>query len=262
MKKYINRIGEKADQCIGFLKERSKLVRNANALLEQLLSGIMCHIYLIEEVPKAVKDFKIKIFGQLSSVIIIWILIVCITGDWKTFILGAAGCIALIIFLSVKELKNQVQLRQQSIRRVLPDFITRMVLLLEAGMTVNRAFELSGKKIPSTSHLYKEVKNCCTEINGGTGEQESYEMLARNCRVIEVSRFSSVLVQNLRKGNSQISSLLRLIAAECWDARRVQAKGKGEEMSVKLLLPMTVLLIAIMLLTIGPAVMTLFKVDI
>lgn len=72
-----------------------------------------------------------------------------------------------------------------------------------------------------------------------------------------ISRFITVILQNMRKGNAEMVAVLRLQANECWDLRKHTAKRLGEEASTKLLLPLMLMFLAILIIVGTPALLAL-----
>lgn len=166
----------------------------------------------------------------------------------------------LISFLLHRKLNDRVRKREEDIKRELPGFVTNMILLLQAGVTVFRAFNMSIAAIQGESPLKKAGANVEREVMCGLREEEALERFSDRCRVIEASRLVSVMIQNLRKGGSEISPMLRVVANECWEERKKIARVKGEEASAKLLFPMMLLLLAIVCIVVTPAILTLMQV--
>ena len=68
-----------------------------------------------------------------------------------------------------------------------------------------------------------------------------------------ITRFTSLLSQNLRKGSTDLTALLNEEAKIAFDERKRRARIKGEEAGTKLLLPMMMLMIVVMVLIMVPA---------
>jgi tight adherence protein C len=168
-------------------------------------------------------------------------------------ILAAIGLPAGVFFLYDKELESKLKKRIHSIRGDFPDLVTTLVLL----MTMNRAWEKICTETKKSSPLFEELKTTYLQIQGGKGEAEAYEEFARRCKVKEVTKFVSLIIQNLKKGSADLIPLIRLQAEECWELRKMRAKQLGEEASAKLMLPMMIMFVGILIIVILPAVLQL-----
>lgn len=131
-----------------------------------------------------------------------------------------------------------------------PDVLSKLALLVNAGMILNEAWS----KVSATGEgtLYKEMRNAVFEMQNGISDFDAYINFARRCSVPQVTKFASTLVQNLSKGNKELVEFLRSFADESWNERKQEAKRKGEIASTKLLLPICVMFLGIMLMIMLP----------
>lgn len=170
------------------------------------------------------------------------------------FCLVLTGC---GVYLPDKELKSKVNKRRIDIRMDFPEFINKLVLLINAGMTVQKAWEKASLGSGKDTPLYRELNTALQDIKAGKPEHIAYEEFAKRCRTPEITRFISVVLQNIRKGNSELVPVLRVFSAECWEMRKNTAKRYGEEASTKMLLPMVLMLLAVLLIAGMPAILSL-----
>ena len=172
----------------------------------------------------------------------------------------AAFCILLqvsIVVFSDRDLFEKVKKRRQAIQLDFPDFVNKLTLLVNAGMTVSRAWEKTASDTCKNTPLFVELGNAVQDLRSGTPEHKAFEEFAQRCHVPVITRFVSVVLQNIRKGNDELVPVLRLFANECWDLRKSAARKFGEEASTKLLLPMMLMFVAILLIVGMPAVLAL-----
>lgn len=171
-----------------------------------------------------------------------------------------AFCICLpigIAYFSDKDLFERVKKRRLSIQLEFPDFVNKLTLLINAGMTVSRAWERVASDSSKSTPIYAELRQTLQDIRSGMAEHKAYEEFAKRCGVPVITRFISVILQNLRKGNAELVPILRVFSNECWELRKNTAKKCGEEASTKLLMPMMLMLIAIIIIVGMPAVLAL-----
>ena len=81
--------------------------------------------------------------------------------------------------------------------------------------------------------------------------------LAEELKVAEISSAVSVIVQNSRKGEKEVASVLRIQSNMCRQERRDLAQEIGNRASNLLLLPSGMVFIAVLLMLIAPAIMEL-----
>ena len=101
--------------------------------------------------------------------------------------------------------------------------------------------------------LYEEINRMINELKTGISEEAAYMNLSMRIAIPAVTRFTSLLSQNLRKGSTDITALLNEEAKIAFDERKRRARIKGEEAGTKLLLPMMMLMIVVMVLIMVPA---------
>ena len=118
-------------------------------------------------------------------------------GDISTsaVLLGAAiiGAVGLP-FLADYELNSKIEKRRMSIQLEFPDFVNTLILLVNAGMTIPKAWEKIVAESKKTTPLYTELRVCLAEIGAGKSETVAYEEFGRRCKVKEVVKFVSVII--------------------------------------------------------------------
>ncbi len=163
----------------------------------------------------------------------------------------------LIAYLLDRGIHDKAEKRRRQIQYDFPDFLNKLVLLMGAGMTAGRAMDRIQGESGKDSPFYRELAAALSDIRGGKPEHQAYEAFAGRCKVPEVAKFVSVLLQNLRKGSEETVAILRLQSVECWEMRKNAAKRLGEEASTKLLLPLMLMLVAILMIVTAPAVLSM-----
>lgn len=200
----------------------------------------------------------------LLMVVILIILIVgaAMDGADSGYAVFSAAVLGLVFYLVDNEISVKVRKRRLMIQLDFPDFLNRLVLLINAGMTVVRAIDkIAAENFEGSCRagrpLYEELRTTLLEIKADKPELKAYEDFAKRCRIPEITKFTSVVIQNIRKGNAELVSILRLQASESWEMRKNVAKKLGEEASTKLLFPMMIMFIAILMIVIAPSIMQL-----
>jgi len=209
---------------------------------------------------QAVMMLKVH-WGNKISLMLLSMLFVFFVGIFTEpdagYLLFCAAVPAGIAFFSDGDLYEKVKKRRLAIQRDFPDFVNKLTLLINAGMTVPRAWEKIANDSDSQAPLYLELKSAMADIRSGIPEYKAYEEFAKRCRLPVITRFISVILQNIKKGNAELVPILRVFANECWELRKNTAKRYGEEASTKLLLPLMLMFIAILLIVGMPAVLAL-----
>ncbi|MDE7046257.1 MAG: hypothetical protein K2O97_14890, partial [Acetatifactor sp.] len=87
----------------------------------------------------------------------------------------------------------------------------------------------------------------------GVSEASAYEHFGKRTCLQEYVRLSTLLTQNLKKGNSALLERLRAEADRAGEERLQNCKRLGEEAGTKLLVPMVLMLLVVMVMIMIPA---------
>jgi len=203
------------------------------------------------------KEASFYLKAHMGCKIVFLILAVFIVMVLNRGIIFSISFIAAILFVHDIELDKRVKKRRMSILKDFPDFVNKLALLINAGLTVRRAWEKIAEDRKNSSDFYREAALVMSEIKAGKPEIKAYEDFAKRCRVSEVARFVTVILQNIRKGNAELVYILRVISNECWEMRKNAAKRLGEEAAAKMVLPLMLMFIAILIILATPAILTI-----
>lgn len=172
-----------------------------------------------------------------------------IANDTSVLLLFLFG-IATIVFYMDYELQSKFKARKEEISSELPNVLCKLSLMINAGMTIRNAW-----KFISDSHtgvLYDEMKIVIDELKNGFNDKEALQRFSDRCSVKEVRKFSSMLIQNLQKGNSETAFMLKELSYESFRQKKMDVKIKSETAGQKLLFPMSIMLFAVLLIIIIP----------
>lgn len=197
---------------------------------------------------------------------------------------------ALMVWLLIdKEMDSRMKKRQEQLLIDYPEIIYKFTLLMNAGMTVKQAWnkiaedyylrnkqEMEiyqtespvGKKLLSKRpirkehvrskqvmkrYAYEEMLITVNELKLGQSEGIAYERFGRRIGLLPYIKFTSLITQNLKKGNKGFIELLKQEAMEAFENRKEIAKRLGEEAGTKLLAPMLLMLIIVFMIILVPA---------
>lgn len=188
--------------------------------------------------------------------------------DWKenrqdygiVLWLLAMGASVLVYFMADRDLGEQLEKRRCVMKREYPELLHKLVLYLGAGMTVRGAFvrvtqDYEGKssRDKRASPVCEEMRRACRELQAGISEGAVYEHFGKRTGVQQYIRLSTLLQQNLKKGNSTLLERLREEAEKAMTEQIQQGRKMGEEAATKLLLPMVIMLAIVMIIIMVPA---------
>lgn len=154
------------------------------------------------------------------------------------------------------EAGRKVEQRKQQMIIELPDMLSKLMLLVGAGETVQQALArcLEGKAA-ELHPLYKEWGDAVSMLRNGQSFSTAMERFNRRCAVQEVSVFTTVLLLNYRRGGEHFVLALRELSYTLWEKRKAIARSRGEEASSKLVFPLVGILLVLMVLVAAPAVL-------
>ncbi|MFM9276815.1 type II secretion system F family protein [Paenibacillus jiagnxiensis] len=177
-------------------------------------------------------------------------------GDASGLMLGLGLGILLPAAL-VKDLHAKVSKRDQEMIMELPELLGKIMLLVGAGETVQRAIiHCTERKKHQADHpLYRELTQTIAEWEGGYSFQQAFEQLSRRCGIQEVTVFTTAVLLNMRRGGSDFVMALGELSQSLWNKRTAISRTLGEQASSKLVFPMAVILLTVIVLVGAPAFM-------
>lgn len=161
-----------------------------------------------------------------------------------------------LCFRGPVEAGRKLEKRRGQIIAALPDRLSKLMLLVGAGETVQGAFARCAEGGGSAAHpLDKEWREAVQSLRNGEPFSVCLERFNRNCAVQEASVFTTVLLLNYRRGGDHFVLALRELSFALWEKRKAMAKTRGEQASSKLVFPMAVILLVMMIIVAAPAML-------
>lgn len=185
-------------------------------------------------------------------------------GESSGSLLAGLSLLAAMVLL-LKSLKEKQEIRARRMEQQLLDYpglVMKFTLLVQAGMTVRRAFmkmasDYGKKKKKEPRFAYEEIVTACHEMESGVSEMEVYRRFGERCGQIKYKTFATLLIQNLQKGSKYMGDMLEKESLEAWDERKRKARVLGEVAATRLLIPMVMMLGVVMAIVMIPAFLSL-----
>ena len=158
-----------------------------------------------------------------------------------------------------KDLKKKRKDREEQLLLSYPEFVSKLVLLMGAGLPVRSAFmrmasDYRNKKAGGgVVYVYEELMLVCREMESGITETQAYEHFGQRCRLTQYRKCSALLSQNLKKGAAGLLDALQQESEHAFEERKRNAREAGEKAGTRLLLPMMMMLVVVMVLIMVPA---------
>jgi tight adherence protein C len=157
---------------------------------------------------------------------------------------------------------NIAQKRQQSIVRAFPDALDLMLICVEAGMSIESAFNRVAQEVGTQSvELAEELGLTTAELSYLPDRRIAFQNLADRCGHSGIKAVSAALVQSEKYG-TPVGQALRVAAAENREARMAEAERKAAALPAKLTVPMIVFFLPCLFVVIlGPAVLSIMQIS-
>lgn len=183
------------------------------------------------------------------TIVIVVMLLSAMSNNKGLLFMGLIVGGLLILYLDLA-LFDKLTARRQEILLDLPQVLSKLTLLVNSGMVLRDAWKrvsITGERV-----LYQEMQNTNLEMENGVTEIDVYRNFAERCNVKEIRKFTSLIIQNLNKGNEELAYFMKDLSDEMWEVKKSQVKQKGEKANTQLLLPMMLILIGILIMVMVP----------
>lgn len=161
-------------------------------------------------------------------------------------VLAAAG-----YFLAAGRVTDVIAEREEELLKQFPNMVSNLALLINSGMDTFSAWDNVAHG--SEGLIYMEMRKTVQDMRTqASSEIEAYVHFGERCAVPRVTKFVSMMVQNIRKGNDDLAEFLAYESGVCWEEKKSRAKVQGEKAGNKLMIPIFMIMIGILVLIIGP----------
>lgn len=168
--------------------------------------------------------------------------------------LAIAGC---LVCSKRDKIKKEVESRQNELQKEYPKIVSKMAMLLGAGMTVSGAFWKIAKDGNNSLHgknaAYKEMLLTCREMESGISDADALFHMGERTKSADYKKWTSFMIQFTKSGANGLKRTLFEEAKIALKERESRAKKLGEEAGTKLLFPMIMMLVIVMIIIMVPA---------
>ncbi|MDE6567836.1 MAG: hypothetical protein K2K70_08925, partial [Lachnospiraceae bacterium] len=180
---------------------------------------------------------------------------------WKYVLFGASVGIFVIPLLLESRIRQTIVKRDRELLMDYPEMVEQYVLLIGAGMTIKGAWiriasdylSMRQKGQQEYRYVYEEMLVTMRELDSGMSELRAYELFGKRTGILSYMKFSTLLMQNLRKGSDDLLRILEYEAVDAFRQRKEHARALGEEVGTKLLMPMMLMLLVVLMMIIYAA---------
>ncbi|CDO01795.1 Flp pilus assembly protein TadB [Oceanobacillus picturae] len=175
-------------------------------------------------------------------------------GDTTILFVGIIFTV-MIPYAMVAKLASQEKERKEDILTELPEVVNKVILLVNAGETVQQALIrcVTTTQNPN-SPLIRELTETVNKMVSNEPFHQVLNDLSKKCGIQEISIFTTTILLNYRKGGNDLILALRELSHDLWEKRKNISKTKGEEASSKMVFPLIIIFVAVMIIVGYPAI--------
>ena len=201
-----------------------------------------------------------KIFCVICGVVFLFLSL--IMGESIPFCVAmGVGCGVLSYVIIKMAEQRKIRMRNKSYEMDLPDFMTHIAMFTQAGMGIHEALERAVSVGEKNKQLYEDLNQVFVKVRKGATKDfiTGLEELADFRKSAVLSNFCITVVQNMRKGSAEISDVFTTQAQLYRNERRRIAGKLADEAATLLLIPSTLVLVALIIMLLAPALMEIFN---
>ena len=196
--------------------------------------------------------YYVLIGGQITYLYtaVTGILLIALLANEPMAVLFGIVLAGLFVWYLSETFKDKLTARREKILSDFPQVLSKLTLLVNSGMLLRDAWNLTAEQ--GNSVLFEEMRQTALQMANGVPESTAYSEFAERCGVKEIRKFSSMIIQGLEKGGSDLTKFLKDMSEEMWMEKKNLVKQKGEKANAKLLIPTTIIFIGILLMIMAP----------
>jgi len=163
------------------------------------------------------------------------------------FVLGFAG-FAYYYYGTI--LDDKLKKREDEMLGEFSEVVSELALMANAGMILHDAW--AKVAYSGESQIHKEMQTSCEEMKNGRPMAGALFAFGQRCRLFEIKKFATTLIQGISKGNADLAAMLKQQNKEVWNAKQQSVRRQGELANSKLLIPIFMVFIGILIMVLVP----------
>jgi tight adherence protein C len=196
------------------------------------------------------------LFARILSLILLPAAVMIVTAFFPagTPVLLSVILVLVAVFVAVAGpdayLARRHRLLVRQFRLIFPDFLDLLVVCVDAGLTLDAAFNRVRGEIGKRSYvLGMNLELMGAEMRAGRSMIEALGSLADRLDLEEAMSFVSMLRQSIELG-SDVSDALRVFSDEMREKRLLRAEEAANKLTVKMVLPLGLFIFPVVLLVV------------
>ena len=235
---------------IGFSWSEGKLFSLKGKIREKLIGQAK----LLYD-PKFAEYYASVVWAQfLSFVHLCLTLGFLLAGVFDSALMLMIGLATAIVFgfYFINRMTDLLKKRETECTAELPEIVSTMALLINAGMMLRNAWHTIAESKEGT--VYALMRQSCIDMDNGMSEVDAIHKFGRLSNSAEIRKFTSALAQSIERGGAELSDFLGRQSIEMWTLKKQLMLQKGEAAASKLLAPTAMLFIGIIIAVITGAI--------
>ena len=167
------------------------------------------------------------------------------------FSLVAFAGMLLLGYIPYDGLNSKAQKRQEAIDRDFPNAISKIALLVTAGMNVMKAVEETAES--GEGVMYFELQKVLKEVNQSVSVEAALTHLQCRCNNKYLDKMVTIVSKSYVAGNANLADNLRAINDDCWLDKKHNSRRMSEVVQNKLFIPTMLMFVGILVVIIVPA---------
>ena len=228
-------------ECSGYIelekKQETNGKANAQIYARYLLAGLISYLVIGFILACVLVSIGISLGFEIGQIMIFGS--VALAGP------------ALMGYLPYDELKVKADARKEAIDLDFPNVLSKITLLITAGMNLTRAVEETANS--GDSLMYRELRLVVKEMNQGATMTGAFTRIQGRCENRFLDRLVSVAAKSYKEWNANLAENLREINTDCWLEKKHSARRMTENIQNKLFVPTMLMFVGILIVIVVPA---------
>lgn len=149
------------------------------------------------------------------------------------------------------EMEKRIKKRSDACVQEFSNVVSKLAMLMNCGLIMKDAWFIVAYS--KEGEIYDLMREACNAMNSGESAAEAVYNFGVRSSAQEIRKFSSILIQNIEKGGSDVTMYMRQQSQELWAHRRQLMLQKGDEAAAKLLLPTMLVLVGLIIMIVSAA---------
>ncbi|MDO4295490.1 MAG: type II secretion system F family protein [bacterium] len=202
------------------------------------------------------------LLASLISYCVVGVILSCLLGVLTTAMGNEGAAVMMVMavgfagpaiygYLPYDNLKVKAARRQEQLDQSFPNSISKITLLVIAGMNISKAIEETANS--DNSLMNQELRMVLKEMNNARTLQEAFTRIQCRCDNRYLDKMITVITKSYKDGNLKLEDDLKEINDECWLDKKHNVRRMSESIQNKLFIPTMLMFIGILVVIVVPA---------